>query len=302
MDYQSKIDKVKVVFFSGTGGTKRIAEGFERELNKRGRTVETLNLGARDKSADDDGDKKFEREADLYILLFPVYAFDAPKPVYRWIEAFEKQTEGKQIAVISVSGGGEMWPNTGCRNNCCKKLEQKGFHVVYDNMMCMPANLMAEVSDHLAMRLINIIPEKVSKALDIILSGQIQRTHFHKSALRNFISNQENKNASKYAKTLIISDDCKGCGWCAKNCPTGNIEIDEQSKKPKFLDQCTVCMRCTYGCPIHAISSKSSMVFKKGFDLDAIERRMEGVELEPIEKCCRGIAWIGVRDYLLNKY
>lgn len=298
---QENISKVRLVFFSGTGGTKRITDAFEKELTKRNKQVEVKNLdaGANDNSVIETDLDDF----DLYILLFPVYAFDAPKPVYSWLDGLEERRDKKQrIAVISVSGGGEVWPNTGCRNNCCNKLEEKGFLVVYDNMMCMPANMMVEVSDHLAMRLIKVIPDKVNTILDTVLSNQIKRTHFHKSAPRKFLTNMENKNASKFAHELIISDECKGCGWCAQNCPMKNIVIDDQSHKPKFLDECTICMRCIYGCPIHAISSKSSFAFKKGFDLDAVEKRMEGVELEPIEKCCKGIAWIGVRDYLLNKY
>lgn len=297
---QEERSSVQVVFFSGTGGTKRIAEAFEKELVKRNKTVEMKKLGA-ERNFGAEAESAGER-TELYILLYPVYAFDAPKPVYDWIEQLGKNHAGKNIAVISVSGGGEVWPNTGCRNNCCAKLEEKGMQIIYDNMMCMPANMLTEVSDHLAMHLIKVIPEKVNKALDDILSGQVKRTHFHKSSLRNFFSNMENKNAYKFAQDFTIGDKCNGCGWCAKNCPMGNIVISEETSRPEFLDQCIICMRCIYGCPLHAIKSKSSAVFKNGFDLDAIERRMEGVELESIEACCRGIMFKGVKDYLQNKY
>ena len=297
---QENINKVRLVYFSGTGGTKRIANSFEKEMIKRNLYVEVKNLGA---GANDQSTVETDQnDFDLYMLLYPVYAFDAPKPIYRWIESLEGRNKGKRIAVISVSGGGEVWPNTGCRNNCCKKLEEKGLNVVYDNMMCMPANIMAKVNDHLAIYLIKIIPKKVNKALDDILSNKIKRTHLHKSVLRNLITNVENKNAKKFAEGFTITDDCKGCGWCAKNCPTSNIVINDRSSKPEFLDQCMVCMRCIYGCPMHAIKTKIGMVFKNGFDLDAVEKRMEGVELMPVEKCCKGIMFKGVKDYLLNKY
>lgn len=299
---QENTKKAQIVFFSGTGGTKRIADSFEKELIKRDKKVEVKNLGTGDSDRSDHSSANSSLEdIGLYLLLYPVYAFDAPKPIYNWIESLGKQEEGKQIAVISVSGGGEVWPNTGCRNNCCEKLEKKGLKIIYDNMMCMPANMLTEMNDHLVMHLIKVIPEKVNKAVDQILSGIIQRTRFHKSALRNYLSNLENKNASKFAQNLLISDDCTGCGWCAKNCTTKNIIVNEKTKKPTFLDQCTICLRCVYGCPAHAIQAKSKAVLK-GFDLDAIEKRMEGVELEPVEKCCKGIVFSGVRDYLLGKY
>ena len=174
--------------------------------------------------------------------------------------------------------------------------------VVYDNMMCMPANMLAEVNDHLAIRLIRIIPEKVNGALDDILDGRIKRTHFHKSALRKGLTSMENNNSARFAKGFTIAEECSGCGWCAENCPTSNIVIGRETSRPEFLDRCTICMRCIYGCPLHAIRSRSGMIFKNGFDLDAVEKRMEGVEPEPVEKCCKGLMFKGVKDYLLNKY
>lgn len=300
MDHNNEINQVEIVYFSGTGGTKRIADAYQKELGLRNKTVTVKNLGAGANAGS--AEDRIVSSADLILLLFPVYAFDAPKPVYHWIESLDDTVAGKKVAVISVSGGGEVWPNTGCRNNCCKRLEEKGLEIVYDNMMCMPANMMAEVSDHLAMRLIRIIPEKVEQSLNDILSGRIKRTHFRKSALRNFLTKMENENAGRFAQGLTVSEECNGCGWCAKNCPMDNIAIDGQSRKPLFSDQCTVCMRCIYGCPNHALRSHSSMVFKKGFDLNAVEKRMEGIELEPVEKCCKGIMFLGVKDYLRNKY
>jgi ferredoxin/flavodoxin len=300
MDYKNGINQVEVVYFSGTGGTKRIADAYEKDLNQRNKIVTVKNLGAGE--VDGSTEDRIDGKTDLILLLFPVYAFDAPKPVYHWIESLDDSVAGKKVAVISVSGGGEVWPNTGCRNNCCKKLEGKGLEIVYDNMMCMPANMMAEVSDHLAMRLIRIIPEKVEQSLNDILTGRIKRTHFHKSPLRNFLTKMENENAGRFAQGLTVSQECTGCGWCAKNCPMENITIEKQTGKPLFSSRCTICMRCIYGCPNHALNSRSSMVFKKGFDLDAVEKRMEGVELDPVEKCCKGIMFLGVKDYLRNKY
>jgi len=124
-----------------------------------------------------------EQEAwktDLNILVYPVYAMDAPKPVYDWIESVRGGDAGEKIAVFSVSGGGEMWPNKGCRVNCIKALEKRGFQVVYDRMMCMPANVLMEMNDHAVMWLIRAIPKKVSAIVDELLAGKTHRTHFRK--------------------------------------------------------------------------------------------------------------------------
>ncbi|MGI6120570.1 MAG: hypothetical protein ACOYIB_08425 [Desulfosporosinus sp.] len=169
------IKAVKIVFFSGTGGVKRIAEAFKLELLKRGLEVSLNNLDYFLNNSNNQYKENTPLE-DFVILIFPLHAFDAPNPIYDWIR--HNQAEQQRIAVISVSGGGEIWPNTGCRNNCCKELEQRGFKVVYERMMCMPSNWVFPNNDHVAMWLIKVIPKKVSKIVDHLLSGIQCRTNY----------------------------------------------------------------------------------------------------------------------------
>ena len=206
---------------------------------------------------------------------------------------------GNKIAVISVSGGGEIWPNTGCRNVCCQALERKGFSVVYEKMMCMPSNWVVPTNDHLAMRLIKAIPEKVDKILDHLLAGKIRRPKLRMGVLRKMIARLEKAGAPRFAQDFWLDSACLVCGRCAKNCPVQNIKIEDH--QPVFNGRCVMCFRCIYSCPVQAIHSNSFMVIKAGYDLNALEKRMAGVELLPLEKCCRGILWKGVADYLTDQ-
>lgn len=285
---------VQIVFFSGTGGTERIANCFEQALNSRKIQTALLNL---DFSSPDyrDPDAANNTSAELMILLFAVHAFDAPLPVYTWLE--QLPASKKRAVVLSVSGGGEAWPNTGCRSACCKALEEKGLKVVYDGMMCMPSNWVTPVNDHLAMHLIQAVPGKVEQILSDVLSGRIVRTYQKKSPLRAYITKIEKKDAKRFPEAITIDESCKGCGWCANHCPTGNIEIE--NGKPVFKSSCVMCFRCIYDCPTHAMHSTNFMVLKGGYNLNAVEKRMQGVPLQPIQECCRGLAWSAVRKYLL---
>lgn len=302
MNRLEEINRVRLIYFSGTGGTKRITEAFEKELKSRGLDVMVKNLSESIQEKKNSPVEQELRKVDLNILVYPVYAMDAPRPVYEWIDSVSGSEAGGKIAVVSVSGGGEMWPNKGCRNGCCKALESKGFQVVHDRMMCMPANVLLEYNDHLVMWLISVIPKKVTQIVGDLLMGEVHRTHFRKGFILNWVSRSERENSRKFAQGFEITDDCTSCGWCARNCPTQNIEISEQSTKPIFSDRCIICTRCIYGCPAQAIKAKGPLALKKGFDLDAVERRMEGMKLEPIEKCCKGWLYKGVKDYLLDKY
>jgi ferredoxin len=289
--------KVLIVYFSGTGGTERIANSFEAELIKRDYTASRIALDYSKTDKNYQSTKEILQASDLVILIFAVHAFDAPDSVYDWIR--QTDTGSKRIAVISVSGGGDVWPNTGCRNNCCKALEDRGFEVVHEKMMVMPSNWVFETNDHLAMWLIKAVPDKVNKILDSLLDGKTRRTRLKKGFMRNFLTSMEKRSAHKFAKELIIGGECSGCGWCSANCPVNNIILT--GRRPAFGNECIMCFRCVYGCPHDAIKSESFMVFKKGFSLEEIEKRMEGIELEPVEKCAKGLMWSGAKNYLLDK-
>ncbi len=302
MDHPYEIKLVRIVYFSGSGGTRRIAEAFEKELKERGIDVIVKNLGATRKERQEADPGQDFVAADQNILAFAVHAMDAPRPVYDWIGSADGAAAGRKMAVFSVSGGGEMWPNKGSRNSCIKALERKGFQVVYDRMMCMPANVFIEYSDHLNIWLINAIPGKASRIVDELLAGKEHRTHFGKGAVMDWVSRSERNNCGKFAQKFRITDACTGCGWCEQNCPTSNIKISEAPGKPVFSDHCVFCTSCAYGCPAGAIKADGPFLLKNGFDLKAVERRMAGVEPEPLEKCCKGWLYKGVKDYLLDRY
>lgn len=287
---------MEIVYFSGTGGVQRVAQAFGTALTERGVPVAYIPLDVSMKGNGSDGESRQVAESSPVLLLFAVHAFDAPAPVYAWIEGAPLQ--GKTVAVISVSGGGEVWPNTGCRRGCIEAIEAKGGQVLYEKMMCMPCNWLLPISDQLAMHLINALPQKVNGILDDVFKGTARRTTYKKGAVRSHISRWEKDGARKFGQTLRVTPSCTGCGHCARHCPVGNITMVE--KLPVFQERCIACFRCVYACPTHALLSKNIMVLKKGFSISAVEKRMAGVTLAPVAQCCRGWAFKGIREYLLE--
>ena len=222
-------------------------------------------------------------------------------PVYDWINNLPI-VSNKPLAVISVSGGGEVWPNMSCRVECIKAAEKHGFNVFYENMMVMPSNIAVSGNDHVNMWLLKSIPKKANTMIEDICTEKRRRTRPKISSLMlSFLSKIEKKESKKFGQTFKIKETCSECGWCAKNCPRENIEME--NKKPKFKDKCIICLRCIYGCPTKSIYSDKFkwVTVKGGYNLGDIEKRMQGIQLEPIEKCCKGLVWIGVKKYLLDK-
>jgi hypothetical protein len=97
--------------------------------------------------------------------------------VYEWIDSLpENKNSPVPAAVISVSGGGEITPNTACRVSSIRKLEKKNCTVVYEKMVVMPSNWVIKTNDELAFRLLEILPSKVEHIADDLLAGMVRRT------------------------------------------------------------------------------------------------------------------------------
>ncbi|MDF2869763.1 MAG: hypothetical protein K0R05_1338 [Anaerocolumna sp.] len=97
---------IHIAYFSGTGGTSLVVEALKNSLLSKGQTVTTTDVSKNTCK---------ELNDDLLIILFPVYAFNAPKPIEKWLKRIPIVHNKAHAAVISVSGGGEISPNTACR-------------------------------------------------------------------------------------------------------------------------------------------------------------------------------------------
>jgi len=292
MEMPRKINKVKIAYFSGTGSTARVADTLESELLGRGVSVIRSEIRA--------GVLPSYDEEDFLILLFAVHAFNAPGIVYQWIDSISND-KPVPAAVISVSGGGEMTPNTACRVSSILKLEKKNYKVVYEKMIVMPSNWVVKTDDGLAIRLLKILPSKVERIVDDLLVGVVHRTE-PKFIDRIFskVGEMEKTGTKFFGKKIRVNENCNGCGWCEKKCPANNISM--LNNRPVFGRECFLCLKCIYGCPNKALKARAFkfIILKEGYDLKAIEKRMEGIEPVPVEDLAKGYLWKGVKQYLLE--
>ena len=193
--------KIRLVYFSGTGSTRHVAETFRNELESRNSTVETVSAG---KLKQPSGS-----QYDLLIICHPVHAFNPPKPVIEWVEN-QEDADLTPAAVISVSGGGEITPNLACRVLLKKKLAEKNFRVVYEKMIVMPSSCVIPTGKALADRLIYILPYKVSYCADEILSGKKIILHPGTgSRILSVIGRMEHRFAQYIEKRMKIKNTCQ---------------------------------------------------------------------------------------------
>lgn len=290
-------EKALVAYFSGTGGVARVSKAFCDALSAKGVLNDACAIDAKGRARS----LELLNGASLLFLVYPVYAFDAAPPVYEWLSLLPGGAgRGKTAAVVSVSGGGEMWPNTSCRVYPIRELEAKGFDVAYESMMAMPSNCLFNGGDACNMHLLKAYPAHSARIVEETLSGVRQRVRRSRafSALVHLLSRKARKGFANFGRSLALSGACSSCGLCARECPMENISMREG--RPVFAGRCVSCLRCLYGCPAKALSPIGwSAAFKDGFSIDEIERRMEGVaSLKPVDEACKGLKGIGIRRYL----
>jgi len=288
----NKFNKIRLVYYSGTGGTRIAAECFARQLRDLGQSVVLQRLKA--------GEPEATGDFDLLLVLYAVYAFNAPEPVYDWINRIPEE-QGKPAAVISVSGGGEMSPNTACRVKTIKMLEKKGYQVMYENMLVMPSNIAIATKAPLDKMLLDILPQKVSHMIAEINRGKMRRTNPHllDRALAS-MGHLERFGAHSFGKRIRVSESCNGCGLCAESCTSGNITMN--AGNPTFDSKCFLCMNCFYTCPQKALRPGigKMAVLKVGLDLDKLagEPPAAPMTAEQLNAAAPGFAWSGVRKYI----
>lgn len=288
--------EVSIVYFTGTGSTKRVAKEFEKGFVNKDVRVNCYEINHNNIYNYPD--------ADLLLLIYPVYALNAPEPIYDFIRKLP-DLKKCPAAVISVSGGGEITPNTACRLHCIRRLEKKGFPVIYERMVVMPSNFLAATPKELSARLFEVLPDRVCNIINDILAGVSHRTK--PSLLNRALSCVGELEKSRvfggkaFGHHMKVNKSCTGCGLCRKGCPTGNISM--KNNIPVFGHQCAICLKCIYSCPKKALrlGIGNFIVLKQGYNVKELEIGTSVKDPADIKKLYKGYSLSGIRKYLLEK-
>lgn len=291
-----KPKKAQIVYFSGTGGTRMAALALADALAKREVMTERFVLNGKARFAAESG--------ALLIVMYPVYAFSEPEVIEEFL-ADLPFCANQSAAVIAVSGGGEVSPNTASRCRTIRYLKKKGYATVYEAMVVMPANMMTEFSEELSLLLLAVLPEKMEKIAGDLSNGVVKRLKAHVyDRFFAYIGLLERIGGPDFGRKIKVSFACKGCGLCVAKCPRGNIVME--NGRPHHKDRCIVCLGCIYRCPQKALTPGicKSFVFAS-YDLKPLQKQLaSGAWQRPCEEeikaMTKGYLLSGVRKYLLE--
>ena len=236
---------MNAIYLSGTGNTKHVVTLLFEKLGKEGKIypIESPDI--------------LEALEDVELILaYPTQFSNIPYLVRDFINDHAMDWNGKKIFLVTTMGlfAGD---GTGCAARLLKKY---GAEITGGLQVVMPDS----IGDCKALKktreqnkaIIEQADKRVIKAASLIKRGQYPNEGLsflsHLAGLFGQRLWFYNKTTGYTDKLKIDSSKCVGCGLCAKNCPTKNINIVKG--KAVASSQCTMCYRCIDHCPKQAMT------------------------------------------------
>ena len=234
------------IYFSGTGNTKIVCLKAKEELEKRGHSLETVDVI--------DGEVKNVEDYDGLFIFYPVYGFNCPKPIIQYVKKIQKCSKPMICCILKQSGERLFWNNASSLY-LTSLLKRRNIKVQFETHYLMPYSFIFKHSDYMAYRMKKTMEGLLPLDLDHFLNGE-------ESHMKRFFLDRP------FAFLLRIQwwggrfnglfynvkkDDCIKCMKCVQDCPAKNISYNEEKQKFHFGYQCLMCQRCIMYCPKHAI-------------------------------------------------
>ena len=231
-----------VLYFSGTGNSKFVAERIAEGINDK---AENISQYIKE-------EKKAEfREDGVYVFVGPAYVSAPARTLIDFVDESSFPSGIKAYFVITCAAAIGISPVID------KKLcERKGFEYMGSATVVMPQNYIAYFKTasmdenretvKAAIPVVDGIVEAI-KNKDII---EDRKMFFMEYPSTVAVADLYYKFFMKTGK-FKASDECISCQKCVRVCPLGNVSLTDG--KPVWGKKCTHCMACINYCPKGAI-------------------------------------------------
>jgi ferredoxin len=254
--------KAIVHYFSGTGNTYRVSSLVKKKLEENGFVVWLNSV--------ENG--KYAGPSDLDIFAFPVYAYDVPDIMMKYLHGI-MPVEKKKAAVIAVHG--MLWqkprvPGDGgdpgySFEHARRALARKGYDVAYTMAVGYPHSISMLLST----------PPSAEQSL-IRAASDMRVEEFSRKIAADDRSLQKCGILPAFysllpgllfrffgrmglGKLYVADTGCIKCGKCIQSCPSKAIRFS--LGRPRWDWKCQGCQRCINICPNNAIQASLFRAF-----------------------------------------
>ena len=241
-----------IIYFSGTGNSKHVAETCGKELGE-----EVIALT-------DHSPIQVKFSGKTLGIVTPVYSWGIPPIVLQYIDNLNKifVSESRQVPiwVILVCGDDTGKASEMMRN----ELKRRGLKLAGGWSIQMPNNYVllpgfdVDPKD-LENQKLRAAQEEIKEIVSKIANCKWEEKYVEGSwpRLKTRIVYPLFKHWGMIPSRWNHSDKCISCGICAKICPVKNITMLENKEDktcyPQWGSNCTSCLACYHVCPTHAV-------------------------------------------------
>jgi len=232
-----------MLYFSGTGNSKYVAELFASEMKAACHSIEdAVDFGS------------LISESGTIAFCYPVYMSRVPRIMREFVSRHLGVLKGKKTVIfctqLILSGDGAR--------SFAALFPKNHALVIYAEHFFMPNNVsnvpvLPMPSENTINKCMDTAKRKMEKVCEDIRHGKVRKRGFNLfSRLLGLPQGVFITKTEQLANNSFRADaDCTVCGLCVRICPTNNLAINDG--KITHNHNCTMCYRCINQCPKKAI-------------------------------------------------
>ena len=248
-----------VLYFTGTGNSRHIAERIAHALNDT-----LISLNDRIKS----GDITPLAVNGRLVLVMPTYAWRIPRIVRDHL--LRTELRGARETWFVMDCGSEIGNAAKYNRALCR---EKGLVYMGTAQIVMPENYIAMFNAPQVEEARQIVA-RAEPDIDGAIAAVRENRAFpppRRKFYDRFMSGPVNPifySCFVKANAFTVGNACTGCGQCVRRCPTNNITL--QNGKPVWGQNCTHCMACICYCPAEAIEYGKKSLGKPRYHFEVL--------------------------------
>ena len=234
------------IYFTGTGNSKRVLDTARAVLLSYGHTLEEVDV-IKDEAKD-------VSQYDGLMVFYPIYAFNAPKPIIDYVKKMKKIDHQIPCLIMKQSGEHLFWNNASSLH-LTRLLKKRNIIVKNEYHYLMPYCFIFRHSDYMAYRMNEVMQGLLPLDMKDFLEGnEVRLKRFFLDSFFAWVLRIQwwgGRFNGRFYK--VDKKKCIKCMKCVNDCPAQNIVFKDG--KFKFQGKCLMCQRCVMYCPKKAVKA-----------------------------------------------